>query len=392
MEKIYSVSIYLIVFLCTLFFTKRAEVFLNNNKRKKFLLCSFLAIVIPCILAGLRGDTVGSDTVRYVWMYENAKNMKVFTTYFTWMKLQGLETGYTCFMFFLSKLAFSSQAMLFIMQLMIIVPVYIIIVMQRKELSMTACMTVFLALFYNVSYNATRQCVALSFILLAYYLLSRKKYFGGIILCIIAISFHNSAFVGIVFILCGLFYTNLKISGLRQLVLIVVFGALSLIPLYFGKVASLLASIGLISDRNSFYNSIFSISSNVEGFTGLGNSGYFSIFIRCIFLLLPLVVLYSNHKTKSKNIMPILLIVIMGTVFYASAAIVFRTIHIYRVTLYAEYFLIIYYPLLYNRSKTEISIRHLSGRNILFYVTLWAYWYLTFIKWNYHQTSNYFML
>lgn len=406
MEKILSIAIYLLVFLACLIFTSRAENAIEYGKKKNYYLYSVVALCIPCLLAGLRGIEVGTDTIRYEIMYQAAIDSSSWKHYFASMKLQGLEIGYSMFLYLLAQLRVSFNMMFFIVELITILPVYYVATKKRNYAPMATYMAVFLCLFYNISFNATRQCVALSFILISYYFLSEGKYVRGILFSILAISFHSSAYIGIVFIIASLIFMKMRIEAFRQLGLIATFCVLALLPMYFDKLASLLASVGFISNRQSFYRLVFSGAANIAGGTSLGNNGYYSVFMRALFFIIPTFYICNKRQLKDGYIRSIFLVVFIGVLFYCSTAIAFNTIHVYRITLYAEMFFVLYLPLAYSKSLGEVNknesiymgnrsrVRsyNIKLRNFIFNFCIWSYWFITFMHYNYHQTSNYFML
>ncbi|MFQ6819637.1 MAG: EpsG family protein [Blautia sp.] len=393
MYKVFSCFLYITVFSISLFCTNRAEKRLNKKKKHGFVLYSVIAVSILCLAASLRDIEVGSDTIRYYEYYETALGYSSFKNYYSRFQIQGVEIGYLFFCFVLSRLHLPVEFMSFILEALIVVPVFFYALKKRNIRPAWTYMAVFIFVFYNVSYNATRQLVALSFLLLAYYSLIEK---GKLIPCILysalALSFHRSAFIGIVFIIIGVIYKNIKISVLRQIGLLCGFIVLALSPFYFDRIFDLLYSLGMISNRNSFYMEVFTGTTGNSMFEGLGINGYASILFRVLFLILPFIFLYKSKEMLSDDAKAVTVIVIIGVVFYASAALAFNTIHIYRITMYSEIFWIPYFARLYTANSKKGGMYKVNIRNIIFVFFLFAYWYLTFIVFNYHQTSNYFMI
>lgn len=392
MFRIYSILIYTITFIISLIFSCHAEKALRKNNRTKFILCSIVSVTVPCVLACLRGTSVGTDTISYIGNFVRAKQYTDLESLLQWGKLNNTEIGYNVFVYILVVFNCSTQVYLFAFEMLSVLPVYIVCVKLRNQIPIHIGMAVFFALFYNITYNASRQCIALAFMLLAYCELREKKCILGTSLCILSILLHKSAFIGFAVIICGLFFENIKANYKRQVIIIIILIAVALFPIYFDELFDLLLKWGILHNRNTIYGQIFSFDRNVKGYTGMGLGGYLSIFLRLIFFVLPIIFhLKDNLLWRSKIIRASFIITFVGVILYASMSIAFDTIHVYRITLYAEYFLIFYFPSLYRISNNDVPYK-IPLQNIFFYGTLYFYWITTFIFWNAHETNNYFMI
>ena len=71
--------IYIIIFAVSSLFLWLSEKSKSRYTRKIF---AFIAILLPCILAGMRADTIGTDVKVYVEpIYDAAKQSKNFSSY-----------------------------------------------------------------------------------------------------------------------------------------------------------------------------------------------------------------------------------------------------------------------------------------------------------------------
>lgn len=59
---------------------------------------------------------------------------------------------------------------------------------------------IFLTFFYNLSFNLSRQCIAIFILFLGFNFLIRKEWIKYIITIFIAVLFHNSAVIGVFFL------------------------------------------------------------------------------------------------------------------------------------------------------------------------------------------------
>lgn len=73
----------------------------------------------------------------------------------------------------------------------------------NKKYRVSLCLSffIFLTLFYNSSFNLVRQCIAIFILFYGFNFLIRKEWIKYIITIVIAMLFHNSAIIGVLFLL-----------------------------------------------------------------------------------------------------------------------------------------------------------------------------------------------
>lgn len=87
-------AVYLISFIITYFFTDKATVYKKN--KGIFGICSFIAIAVPAFIAGVRDVTIGTDTINYIYIFEQAcstNNLK----HFLFDGLVSVELGFSLY-------------------------------------------------------------------------------------------------------------------------------------------------------------------------------------------------------------------------------------------------------------------------------------------------------
>lgn len=165
-----------------------------DNRIVKAALIALIVFVF-CYFAGARDLTVGTDTGGYGY------------STFLGAKAYPLETflfgAYSGWGFLYKLVAWTSVnafgtfgAMLFAIELCIVVPV--IIVGYKYTNRHLALVTILFALyFYPLSFNLIRQSMAMSFLLVAWYALDRKRVFHFFVWLLVAALFHSSAILGL---------------------------------------------------------------------------------------------------------------------------------------------------------------------------------------------------
>jgi len=190
----------------------------RKKNRKVRIIIDCIALFLPCLLAGLRANCVGTDVSVYLEpMFNLAINTDSFKNFLAGTWYQGwyvrgvadIEIGFSILVFFVAKVFKNMFVLQFIIQFLTIVPIYIGLRI-RKEENLWIGMTVYFCMFYNISLNIMRQLIAISILFLAlqYFLEDKKKLF--LLYSFIACSFHNVAILG--FLLPFLYkFINLKL-------------------------------------------------------------------------------------------------------------------------------------------------------------------------------------
>lgn len=222
---------------------------------------AFIAILLPCILAGMRADTIGTDVRVYVEpMYNAAKHSTCFSSYLSqkwymiwrYMYVAKFEIGFTTLVYLIEKLGGSLGTVLFFIHVLIVVPIYLGLKKMNKPYPICFGMIVFYFLFYNISLNMMRQWIAMSILFygLSYLVLNERKRY--LISVLVACLFHTSAIMGFVVYLVYIYsknqtksikVSNFRLDGLFAPIKIFVYGCLALASL--NLIASLLRMFGL---------------------------------------------------------------------------------------------------------------------------------------------------
>lgn len=199
---------YLICFIITPLFTYMAEKSFKEEKRKKGIFFSLIAIIVPCIIAGLRDLSVGVDAEIYVApILKQIQGMSLLVAFNTY----SLEKGYILLMYLASYITNNPNMLLFLIQLIITVCIYLTAYKCKNKISMTIFMSVYILYIYTKSLNIIRQSIAIALFIYSLTYLFNKKYIKTFIIFIIALAFHSSiAFCGVIYVL--FIINNLKIK------------------------------------------------------------------------------------------------------------------------------------------------------------------------------------
>lgn len=198
-----SAIIYIFTILWAFYFTYLAEKKFSigyrrvDNKRikKSGIFFLIVAISVPCILAGIRGDGVGTDVLGYATKIMNEAN-KVST----FQELNRIDRTYTeygyRFLAFIVSRAFSDLGwLLFFTELITIGSVAIALYLFRNDLPISMGMLFFMTCQYHYSFNAMRQMMSAAILIVAFYFLINQNLIKYFVITLIAGSIHTFSFV-----------------------------------------------------------------------------------------------------------------------------------------------------------------------------------------------------
>ena len=227
----------------------------KNQKR----LIAYIGILLPCILAGLRDESIGTDVLVYVkpifTAAESTHSISDFFNYnwflsWRYKYVYEHEIGFTIFVYIITKITGSFTAVLFSIQLFINVFIYKGIKRIVSNKYVWLGILTFYLMFYNNTLNMMRQWMAMSLLVFGFgYLLKNEnsKYF---ITVICACLFHLSAVFGL-FVFTILKYVKNRhsysnINNVKQIIhfFIVILGSILFVFLA-SNIGNLLYAVGL---------------------------------------------------------------------------------------------------------------------------------------------------
>lgn len=234
---------YLVVFFIAIMATMLAQK--NQKSKMLFLAYSSIAVLLPSALAGLRDDSVGTDTLNYpVLCYNIAEQSDSLMVTLTTSLSDPLFT----LLIFLGYLKGSMAWSLFFVELFIVLFVYIAIYFSRDRLRMWKAYMIFMFLFFNLSLNLMRQTMALSVCLLTFVLWLNGKTKWGVLFFIVALLCHTTSIIFLLPLFLFYYIVVRKKKIPFYYILFMIFAVVLIKP-----ISSFLMSIGLLSQHFSAY-------------------------------------------------------------------------------------------------------------------------------------------
>lgn len=357
------------------------------NSRYARRILALIAIILPCILAGMRADTIGTDVKVYVEpLYNAAKQSHSFSSYMSkkwyviwrYMYVSKFEIGFTTLVYLIAKIGGSLGMVLFIIHILIIAPIYMGLRRLNNGYPICLEMLVFYFMFYNASLNMMRQWIAMAFLFYGFSYLIDKNYIKYFLTIAIAFLFHSSALMGILIYFIYNYSTkkrdyiklaNFQLSASLVSVKIFIYGCIVLLSLNI--IAVMLRTIGL---------------SKYAGY--IQGEGSIYLLPNQILLRAPIIILLFIRWKK-------LLKTDKLTPFYSSMIVLdllssqLMSINAYsfRITVFFSEYSIISYPALIYAGQKYRTNRLVTMVYMMIYII--SYWYYYYVFMGTHATFPY---
>ncbi len=359
--------VYWSVFFATILVTWFAEKSFKKDRMKLGYIFSAIAVLAISIFAGIRATSVGIDVEYYLIPYiDRVTWFSDAKEYFIGIPIEPFFALITYINGTFFKTPFFS---LFVIELLIILPIYIILFKYRNKLSMTFSMTVYLLLLYNMSLCIMRQGISTALILLAF-LDKDSKTIKKILLCIAAVLFHYSGIIFILLLLILKWIQGKKYKTLyKTFIILATIIVLIALPTILSIFANTVGSFAL-----KYYATFISADTNTN------NISWIETGLRTILILLPFLV---SLKTNDKETQEIAYYALFGLVL--SIAAVMAT-YLIRMSYFFNYFLVFSIPLSYRHVKKGGSRMIYVG---IILISCIIYWSVIYFNWNYFGVFPY---
>ena len=375
-------EVYLFGFLISILIIAYAQ----KKSKLTFTLLSIIAILIPCFIAGFRAKTIGTDVLVYVDPLKNAAiNSKNITEYFNsyWFHLwkhyyvSNYEIGFSMLVYIVAKLFGNIQSVLFFIQLLTIVPLYLALVPKRKEHPIWLAMAVYYLMFYNSSLNMMRQWIAMSFLLLAFKSFTNENKKRGFVYFIIAYLFHSSALIGVIIYFAYKFiYRQNKIVFMiskkiipKNIISVTFLSLIAFIAVFgVGILSRFIAILGLGKFNNYINGNVYFLPNQ-------------------IIMRLPLITIFilnwKNMNNKDK-LTPFYFTMLFWDLI--ASQLISVNAYAFRISMFFSTYNIFSMPTLFISQKKKSSKILIT---ILIFLYLTYYWYYTYVIQGMHATIPY---
>lgn len=281
----------------------------------------FISFLLLFAVEAFRDYSVGTDTINYISKYNSDIINSVSGT------VKGLEIGWT-FLVRTNAAIFENpdRPILIVSTLLFLVPLYIVAAKYCKRRTGLVILYAFLLYFYFNSFNTIRQSIAMSWCLWAYCVFDRGDRVKALLIYLVAVSIHTTAFLMIVLP----FIRRMKMNMTWVLIILggtFVIGAFNLISPIVGLIAG--------NETYALYADAFQTGGTSFSPTRLAVNA---------------LVIYLFYKTKSAH--PMLKFLLVGVALLNLFA---ALPYVARIAQYFQIFQIILYPRLRSRNARLIA-------------------------------------
>lgn len=316
------IFLFFIIFSPYIFKQNRISLFYNENSSSEHFkynwkLYFFRVSIFMILLLTLRHDFVGTDTQNYRCLYDIFANMS-----FQKALIYINNPGFVYFFQLSSRLGLSFSLVLFIQAFFYIGSLTYII--KRYSKLPTLSYWIFLTMGYFIFATTMRQAIAMSFTLISYDFIKRKKKWCFLLFVGLASTFHLSAIIFLPAYWIDKFKYNRK-------TLLIIISIISIIILFKDQISRLMLG--------------YTITSYEQKATG----GYFLILF--LVVLLALGIFYKKRFLVDENNKMLFFMIAASLALIAVARVnpVF-----FRITNYYQVFVILYVPNLITSLKDKM--------------------------------------
>lgn len=267
----------MLMFIISVSFAHMAS---RAKNRDVMLFFSALAVLIPCVLGGLRAENLGNDTGGYARTdFRLALHSPTFQAFVSNKTTLSHELGYSFITYSLTKLFGVFSINLFAYQLITITCIYIGAYRQRERVPVPFTMLIFLILQYCQTYCLIRQCISASIIFMGLKPLENKKYKTFTLYVFTAMMFHTSALLGLfLFLLFHMMIGSDYIVRKKLFKVFLLAVILSLVPLGMVMMNFMINSLPVLSQYQNYEQYVAEYFSYAAGGILLGTCFMFNLY------------------------------------------------------------------------------------------------------------------
>lgn len=352
--------IYLLVFAIVTFLAAM----IKPNKKNSNIILLIAIILILSIVGGFRDFNIGTDVEVYgkSW-FEIASGSSSFKSYSS--LIDNSEYGYLFINYIVSRFTSDVNIFLLVLQLLSNSLVYITLYRYRDKCPLWMSSFMYLCLFYGMTFNILRQACALSILFYGVKYLDEEKSFKYLLVIILAMLFHSTAFLA--GILIFLIYNVAKSKSKFQFYIFCLCILLSVIGMFFIKdILTIAYQLGIVNARiynyiDEFAKDSFSIS-------------LIDILFKFLIVFVS-IISYKSIKNDNKLGSFLLVCVISELVLYF---VKYTISYSERFSFYFSYISFLYVPQVYKAFSSKAKDRLMF--NVLFTVLFLGFWYYKYVR------------
>lgn len=211
-----------------------------------------MAILLPCILSGLRDYSIGHDVLVYgkPW-FERACSYHAYIDYVKKANEYSIGIGYATLNYIVSRFSNNMHVFLFVYQLLQMIILYYAIKPFEDKISIAFAFFVYYFAYYNISLNILRQILSMMIVLFSYRYIVEKKPIKFILIVLLAYSVHSTAIISLVLYPISWAINNPELKKIFKIVILVL---CTIFTFGYQVIFKIMTSLNIISlERYSHY-------------------------------------------------------------------------------------------------------------------------------------------
>lgn len=369
---------YILMFIASLVFV---GIGLKNKEKLAGKILVTIGLLLPCILAGLRDVSIGTDTGGYIHnLYQLSKSSNSLFDFFETAHRWYLQSDYIylTITYLIGKSGLGFGVLLFIYECLIVFPIYLAMKKQKVDRRGTLIgLAIFYLLLYNVTLNMLRQSISIAFVVLAfsYYIEStnKKEKLFSYLIALMSYGFHSTAIFALAIIAMYKIYTSNNIKEKSKSFLSIIITVLSVAFVVFYKYVLTFIGTSGIYGLALYYLNRYSITD-------------FS-FYQTLINVLMLFIIVVNKKAIKKSRMPYKFLLAISIInLIISSGLGYFILYSQRIMLYIQYVVLLCFV-------PRIKYSNANGRNsLMIFMTILALsWLAYFALKNVGETVPYIL-
>ena len=333
--RIVSIVIYFFIFLISFLVFSVAE---RTQNEKNKIIHLLLGVLILSVFAGVRNVSVGFDTERtlsfYFYPSAQVSSISAAANLYTTN-----DPFYRVLSFLISRISKSSFIFLFAMQLITSGSVAIVAYRERDKASISACMLMYMLMFYLISFNIIRQSAAAAVLLLAIVEYKNKRIKRTVVCAVLACLLHNSGIIGVALLIIAIVLSHSERVMYKIIALTIGIAGFTFVMIYWDSLARWIIGEGYVSGHYIGYVNIFSggASAYSSKYVTMTSRTYLLEGLRGIEFILLLLCLSTARRSLQNYKMLFVYSVILSFAIYSWFVFGFHSYLGDRITIFYDY-------------------------------------------------------
>lgn len=376
MFLLFSICLYSAFYISAILIFKMADETKCKTQKKGIII---FGVIFISLFASLRDVNVGTDTANTVQLYleEQYSKKLLFSSFSEFLHGNLLYYVISNIIHFCGL---GTRTFLFILELCTVAPVAISAYKKRKQIPIHIVLSIFLLLYFQLSFNWMRQSAASAFILLTLINAQQKNIKQAVFTAIMAVLFHSSAIIGLFLLIYVYTFMRIKKKSRRCTFGICLMVLFLFLLTQWELIVSYGISSGILPSTYAGYLRVFSGQTTVESWFAVGIRTYGDFVIKIILVVIPFVFPRKRISTDEVRQLDFYKIMsVIGLIIYGYILLTMHSSYGNRISYSIEYIQLVNLGACYvrpTRGKGMIPLQNILIIGAVLLYNVWLYYIL----------------